>query len=192
MSDSSKAAPTGKRARTRAKLLDAAAAIIAAKGFHEATLDDIAAEAGLTKGAIYGNFKNKEELFLAIYEKPAFGVRPVFKAGGTHKEQMRRMGEAVIAFLPTAKQRGVLFTEFQRYVQTHPAFRAEVDKRTAGHLKIYAERYRPFFDEAALGMPIEHFIVLLDALIDGLIAQRFLTPSLVPDDLIIAAFERLA
>ena len=29
-------------------------------------------------------------------------------------------------------------------------------------------------------------------LIDGLIAQRFLTPSLVPDDLIIAAFERLA
>jgi hypothetical protein len=43
-----------------------------------------------------------------------------------------------------------------------------------------------------LGMPLDRFIVILDALIDGLIAQRFLTPSLVPDETIIAAFEALA
>jgi len=192
MPDSPQPSETGKRARTRARLLDAAAKVFAAKGFHAATLDDVATEAGMTKGAIYGNFKNKEELFLELFRRPAFGVRPVFKAGGTLKEQMRRLGQAVVDFLPTAEQRGVLFSEFQRYVQTHPEFRAEIDALHRPLVRQYADRLRPFFDEAELGISLERFVVITDALIDGLILQRFLTPSLVPDDLIITAFERLA
>ncbi len=188
----SPATVVGKRARTRARLLEAAAKVFAAKGFHAATLDDVAAEAGMTKGAIYGNFKNKEELFLAIFEVPAYGVRPVFRPGAPLKEQLRRFGEGVIAFLPTAEKRGVLFTEFQRHAMTHPEFRDSVDARSREFARRAAKSLEPYFDEAEIGMPIERFVVILDAIIDGLIAQRFLTPSLVPDDLIIAAFERLA
>ena len=53
----------GKRSRTREKLISAAA-VIGEKGYDGAPLG-IAARAGMTRGAVYGNFKNKEELFLA-------------------------------------------------------------------------------------------------------------------------------
>ena len=52
----------GKRARTREKLISAAAAIIGEKGYDRAPLEEIASRAGMTRGAVYGNFKNKEEL----------------------------------------------------------------------------------------------------------------------------------
>ena len=44
-------------------------AVFARDGFHAATLDDVAAEAGLTKGAVYSNFTGKRELFLALLEE---------------------------------------------------------------------------------------------------------------------------
>jgi AcrR family transcriptional regulator len=52
--------------RTRADLLDAAARVIAAKGYEGASVGDIAAEAGYTKGALYGHFGSKEGVFLAL------------------------------------------------------------------------------------------------------------------------------
>ncbi|WP_182112396.1 MULTISPECIES: TetR/AcrR family transcriptional regulator [unclassified Actinotalea] len=52
--------------RTRADLLEAAARVIAAKGYEGASVGDIAAEAGYTKGAVYAHFGSKEEVFLAL------------------------------------------------------------------------------------------------------------------------------
>ncbi|MBO0919826.1 TetR/AcrR family transcriptional regulator [Cellulomonas sp. zg-ZUI222] len=52
--------------RTRADLLDAAARVFAARGFEGASVDDVAAEAGYTKGAVYAHFGSKRELFLAV------------------------------------------------------------------------------------------------------------------------------
>ena len=57
----------GKRARTREKLISAAAAIIGEKGYDRAPLEEIAARAGMTRGAVYGNFKNKEETLPGPY-----------------------------------------------------------------------------------------------------------------------------
>jgi AcrR family transcriptional regulator len=53
-----------KRDRTRAKLLEAARSLIREKGYEHTTLEDIAEKAGMTTGAIYGNFKNRDELYL--------------------------------------------------------------------------------------------------------------------------------
>ncbi|MBO3089450.1 TetR/AcrR family transcriptional regulator [Cellulomonas dongxiuzhuiae] len=52
--------------RTRADLLDAAARVFAARGFEGASVDDVAADAGYTKGAVYAHFGSKRELFLAV------------------------------------------------------------------------------------------------------------------------------
>jgi AcrR family transcriptional regulator len=60
--------PDRRRAMTRQYLLEAAATVFAAHGFHGATLDQVAAAAGFTKGAVYSNFKNKDELFLALLD----------------------------------------------------------------------------------------------------------------------------
>jgi AcrR family transcriptional regulator len=61
--------PDKRRELTRAHLLDAAAQVFAREGFHGASIDAIAAAAGFTKGAVYSNFKNKEDLFIALLEQ---------------------------------------------------------------------------------------------------------------------------
>ena len=57
------------RAQTRQELLKAAGEVFARKGYHAATVDDVAEAAGFTKGAVYSNFASKEALFFALYEQ---------------------------------------------------------------------------------------------------------------------------
>jgi AcrR family transcriptional regulator len=52
---------------TREHLLAAAAQVFADRGFHGATLDEVARVAGFTKGAVYSNFESKDDLFLALF-----------------------------------------------------------------------------------------------------------------------------
>ncbi len=54
---------------TRRALLDAAREVFLREGFHGASLDAVAAEAGFTKGAVYSRFENKADLFLALLER---------------------------------------------------------------------------------------------------------------------------
>ena len=61
--------PERRRELTRSALVDSAAELFAERGFHAASLDDIAERAGFTRGAIYSNFENKEELFFAVLER---------------------------------------------------------------------------------------------------------------------------
>ena len=66
--DSRRRPKGNKRARTRATLLEAARALIQEKGYERTTLQDVARRAGMTSSAIYGNFKNRDELFMALAE----------------------------------------------------------------------------------------------------------------------------
>jgi len=56
------------RAFRRHEIIEAAMRVFARKGFWGTTVDDIAAEAEFSKGALYFYFKNKEEIFLSIVE----------------------------------------------------------------------------------------------------------------------------
>src|SRR3954465_7610484 len=58
-----------RKAATREALLDAGRTVFVRDGYHRASLDRVAAEAGFTKGAVYGNFATKADLLLAIYEE---------------------------------------------------------------------------------------------------------------------------
>jgi AcrR family transcriptional regulator len=60
---------TARKARTRAQLLEAAAHIYARRGFAGATLEEVASEAGYTKGAVYAHFGSRENLLLALLEE---------------------------------------------------------------------------------------------------------------------------
>jgi AcrR family transcriptional regulator len=60
--------PERRREMTRTALVEAAADVFARKGFHGASLDEIAEAAGFTRGAIYSNFKSKEDLLLAVVD----------------------------------------------------------------------------------------------------------------------------
>jgi AcrR family transcriptional regulator len=55
--------------RTRLDLVTAARTVFLRRGFHAASLDAIAEEAGYTKGAVYSSFASKDELFLAVLDE---------------------------------------------------------------------------------------------------------------------------
>jgi AcrR family transcriptional regulator len=56
-------------ARTRRLLMQAASKVCAKHGLERASIDEVAEEAGFTKGAFYANFRSKEELFLAMLDE---------------------------------------------------------------------------------------------------------------------------
>jgi AcrR family transcriptional regulator len=58
-----------RKSQTRERLIDAAAAVFAERGFETATIDEVAAAAGYTKGAVYSNFASKTDLFIALIER---------------------------------------------------------------------------------------------------------------------------
>jgi AcrR family transcriptional regulator len=60
---------SARKAATRSRLLEAAARVYARRGFNGATLEEVAAEAGFTKGAVYAHFGSKENLLLALMEE---------------------------------------------------------------------------------------------------------------------------
>ena len=53
---------------TRERIITSAARVFARKGYHGASLDEVAADAGLTKGAVYWHFQSKADLFLALLD----------------------------------------------------------------------------------------------------------------------------
>jgi AcrR family transcriptional regulator len=61
--------PERRRQLTRDALIAAAAEIFTEKGFHAASLDEIAERAGFTRGAIYSNFGSKDELLFAVGDR---------------------------------------------------------------------------------------------------------------------------
>jgi AcrR family transcriptional regulator len=61
--------PERRRQQTREYLLKAATKVFSERGFHGASIDEVASAAGFTKGAVYSNFKNKEDLFLAVLDE---------------------------------------------------------------------------------------------------------------------------
>src|SRR3954469_14604584 len=89
-----------KRDRTRAKLLEAARSLIREKGYEHTTLDAIADRAGMTTGAIYGNFKNRDELFLALGQTYWPPIKPQVPPGATFPQIMRALADATLAAVP--------------------------------------------------------------------------------------------
>lgn len=86
------------KAETRKRLLDAARSVFMKIGYHGATLDMIAAEAGFTKGALYWHFRNKQAIFLTLIEESIaknLGAVNSLLAGGTPDEIRKRIGDFV-------------------------------------------------------------------------------------------------
>lgn len=85
---------------TRRALLDSAAAAFQERGFADASLDDIARAARLTKGALYHHFASKQALFQAVFEEVERElVDAVLRSGAGETDPWRRLLAGVGAFL---------------------------------------------------------------------------------------------
>ena len=182
----------GKRARTRKRLIEAAAAVIAEKGFDRASLEDIAALAGMTRGAVYGNFKNKEELFLALIETQWKPIVPPLKPGASLKEQMRIVGKTVAREAKERRRYAAIATAFQLYTLTHEPMRERLTEKNRAIYRRIEKELLKVIPAKSLPMPAKQFVRVLDAVTTGLLFTYFQTPELMTEDVFVAAFEALA
>jgi TetR/AcrR family acrAB operon transcriptional repressor len=74
-------------AATREALLDAAESVFRTKGVAHATLGDVAQAAGLTRGAVYWHFRDKDELLAAMCERAALPMEAMLACCGAAAEQ---------------------------------------------------------------------------------------------------------
>ena len=178
--------------RTRAKLLEAARGLIREKGYEHTSLEEIAERAGMTTGAIYGNFKSREDLFIALGLTYWAPIKPRVKPGADLAAVMRAMADATITAIPDRRAAAVGRLTGLAYTLQHKAMREHVEKITAEHYAFGEEWLHSVIGSEELPMPAGQFVPVLHALIEGLVLQRLLTPELIPDGVIRAAFAMLA
>jgi AcrR family transcriptional regulator len=180
-----------KRERTRAALLEAARALIREKGYDRTTMEEVAKRAGMTTGAIYGNFKNRDELFIALGQKYWAPIVPEVAPGATFAEAMCALAKATLAAVHDRTPVAVGRLTGLAYTLTNSELRARVHEITKGSYEIGAEWLRTF-DASELPMPADVLVRVLHVLIEGLVIQRILTPDLCPDIVFYEAFATLA
>ena len=180
-----------KRDRTRATLLDAARALIREKGHERTTMEQVARRAGMTTGAIYGNFKNRDELFIALGQKYWAPIAPRVAPGATFAEAMRAFAKATLAAVDDRAPVAVGRLTGLAYALTSAELHARVHEVTKDSYEFGAEWLRTF-DPSELPMPADVLVRVLHALIEGLVMQRILTPELFPDEVFYKAFAALA
>lgn len=193
MSEDTRRRPKGdKRARTRAALMEAARQLAREKGFDDVTLEDVARRAGMTSGAIYGNFRNRQDLFMAIARTDWPAILPVIPPGSTFAEKMRAFAEATLAALPDRRLAAPARLSGMAHTLNHAEARAQVREITAQSYAAGAAWLASVLQEGDSPMSPEILVVVIHALTEGLVFQRLMTPDLVPDEVFYAAFAALA
>jgi AcrR family transcriptional regulator len=174
---------------TRARLMSSAARVAARRGLEGASLDEVAEEAGYTKGAVYANFAGKEDLFLAMLDA-RFADRlaeldRVLAVDAPPEEQARRAARDFIAAIESEPEWERLFFEFAVYASRNEGFRRELVAR----YRALRERIAELLDQRAreLGIepavPPDQLATMTFAMANGIARERLLEPEAVPDEL---------
>ncbi len=119
------------RDQTRERLLIAAHRIFLKKGFVAASVEDIAAAAGYTRGAFYSNFRSKSDLLLALLERDHAEVQADFQAifdGGGTREQMESMSLAYYRTLFQDDEYSLLWGEAKLQAARDAKFRVRFNQ----------------------------------------------------------------
>jgi AcrR family transcriptional regulator len=185
---------SGRRARTRAQLLDAAARVYARRGFDGATLDEIADEAGFTKGAVYDHFGSKENLLFALLDEHLSAQIAeqiaLFDPSKETAERPRAGADRWMAELSEDPDAFRLFVE----AWVHSQRDSELAGRVRAGIDAWRETFKRFGRERASSGEFEVPEAMLDqvatvmlALGVGLGILRLSDPEGVPEELLGAA-----
>jgi AcrR family transcriptional regulator len=183
-----------KREANRSRILQAARKVFGRRGYHGATIEEIADESGLSNGAVYYNFANKEDLFFALLETwRAELIRDVERTfsrsehrGGDPEEQLRDEVREILRTLGPSREWQLLLLEFVAYAARNPKFRTRF---VAGRQKFKTTLTDALAQRiAALGLqpalPPEQLTLVLTALVNGLAVDQLTEPGTLPDELV--------
>jgi AcrR family transcriptional regulator len=183
--------PERRRAMTRQHLLDAAAIVFARNGFHGSTLDEVAATAGFSKGAVYSNFKSKDDLFLELVDdriNRQFAVVSEVLESGSHDkaEQYPRIREIFRSDMFWDDDFVALWLEFVLYARRNP----EAQAKLSGSVQRSREQVRRLIEHeyGVVGgspkYPTHDLAESSLALFNGLGIDRLANPTAVTDEML--------
>jgi AcrR family transcriptional regulator len=181
------------RDQTRARLLDAAEKVFVEHGFHAASVDQVAEEAGYSKGAVYSNFENKDELFLAVLERRvdsrALGIEGEVQTDQPMSDQIEQAGTAFLDVFIDQQQWSLLLMEYATHAARHPQLRARFAARNRRMIDAISGLIDRHLDELGLEAPVPstELATILFALGDGFILEKLTDPDGVPDSLFTSA-----
>lgn len=183
------------RPQIREAVLTAAERQFRAQGFRAASLEQIARDAGLTKGAVYSNFRGKDGLFIAVLERHVAGAIVRYQSGLEGGAKADRI-DALASFLAQAALDdapwSAAFAEFALHAtRSPPVSRALAEVRTRLRREV-VDLLRPIVDGgAASDERLEHAAILFIALGNGLTLESMSDRSRVNKALYKEALERL-
>lgn len=175
------------RERTRARIIDAAAKVIARRGFHGASVDEIAQEAGYTKGAVYSNFDSKEDLFLTLLEERMESrleeVREAFARVDTF-EDIRGEAQAFAKIIDQERELWLLALEFWAHAARDHQVRRRIARLYDGWRGALAELIAAQAERVGLPVPADPRLVAAAAIAitEGFALQRLMDPKAVDDE----------
>ncbi|MFG0228790.1 TetR/AcrR family transcriptional regulator [Achromobacter sp. 413638] len=187
------------RDQTRQRLLDAAQSIFITKGFVAASVEDIAEQAGYTRGAFYSNFGSKSELLLQLlrrdHEHVMAEMRAIFEQEGASRAQME---ESVLRHYSTHYRENdcfLLWMEAKLQAARDSQFRVGFNACLRELREVVAEYVRQFSEHVGTPLPMapEKLAVGLLALSDGMQFSYAFDPQTITDEVteaVLAAFFR--
>ena len=189
------------RAAVRRRLLDAALEVFAERGYASANLDQVAAAAGLTKGAIYSNFASKDDLFFAMMHDQARrrveAVRAALEAGAgapRGEQSLHDIGRLLTAAFTEQRQWQLVFLDFWRRAVQDDAVRAQFVAQRRVLRDAIAGRVEQVVGRAPAlgGLTVADIVTVVLALSNGLAIEQYADPEVVSDDLFGRVLAQLA
>ena len=189
-----------KQAETRARLLDAAEQVFLRRGLQGSSVEEIAAEAGFTRGAFYSNFKSKDELFVEllharVYDRYAELAKQSQEQPGTPREQLRWGIEQMRQMYEGEDGRWLfrLWLECLTQAARDEEFRKLAATFWSGNRALLVAGVGDAFKQSRIKppLPLKEIATAMIALDIGLVIQHLVDPDEVSLDFYVPLFDHL-
>ena len=187
------------KAETRRLLLEAAATVFIRRGFQGASVEEITAEAGFTRGAFYSNFDSKEQLFVELFHERVYEsytqMLERVPLEASPLERIRWAGRDLMERYQNEEERWLfeLWLECLAHAVRHPEFGSLAATFWSGNRDVLAAQVAGIYEELGTPAPVEPKAIAaaVIALDIGLKVQNLVDPEAVPLELYPVLYEAL-
>lgn len=170
--------PAEQRDLTRTRILESAARLFALQGFERVGIDDLMADAGLTRGAFYHHFQTKAELY-------AEAIRHSAKAGRERLDELgaEGLGRLIEGYLQLSHTQGASMRCPLAFMAT------DVTRQEPRVRQVYSTAFRSFLERLAATSPAmdrQSAVQAAVALIGGVVLARAVDDPLLAEEILAA------
>jgi AcrR family transcriptional regulator len=177
------------RADSRTRLLTAAASVFAAKGYDSATVEEVVATAGLSKGTFYWNFKSKEDLFQTLLEervdRPARALMEITRSAPADRPTAADVSAGLTQLITGERETLMLLQEYWAAATRNGRLARRYRRRQEALREALAETLEARHETRGvrLDLPARDLATAFMALAEGLACEALVDPESVDERL---------